>query len=157
MWRTASQYSNTNFVCFKLYNLQRFSHINHKTSRVIFPSQVFNDNNYRYIPTRPDCPRPEPRVILAISRFFDFRFTVDFHRTFQSKYLPNMNTFCDWLSETIMNSVYDSFFRNYISIDLFKKYRTFSVLIYSYINTSGNWKNEKLCENTTPAGRSVFT
>ena len=28
---------------------------------------------------------------------------------------------------------------------LFKKYKTFSVLIYSYINTSGNWKNEKLC------------
>ena len=26
------------------------------------------------------------------------------------------------------------------------------MLIYSYINTSGNWKNEKLCENT-----SVFT
>ena len=23
---------------------------------------------------------------------------------------------------------------------LFKKYKTFSVLIYSYINTSGNWK-----------------
>ena len=40
---------------------------------------------------------------------------------------------------------------------LFKKYKTFSVLIYSYINTSGNWKNEKLCVNTTPAGRNVFT
>ena len=40
---------------------------------------------------------------------------------------------------------------------LIKKYKTFSVLIYSYINTSGNWKNEKLCGNTTPAGRSVFT
>ena len=38
----------------------------------------------------------------------------------------------------------------------FKKYKTFSVLIYSYINTSGNWKNEKFCGNTTPAGRSVF-
>ena len=37
-----------------------------------------------------------------------------------------------------------------------KKYKTFSVLIYSYINTSGNWKNEKLRGNTTPAGRSVF-
>ena len=32
--------------------------------------------------------------------------------------------------------------RNY---SIFKKYKTFSVLIYSYINTSGNWKNEKLC------------
>ena len=31
------------------------------------------------------------------------------------------------------------------------------MLIYSYINTSGNWKNEKLCGNTTPAGRSVYT
>ena len=37
-----------------------------------------------------------------------------------------------------------------------KKYKTFSVLIYSYINTSGNWKNEKLCGNTTPPGR-VFS
>ena len=48
-----------------------------------------------------------------------------------------------------------------LSIDsayiILKKYKTFSVLIYSYINTSGNWKNEKLCGNTTPAGRSVFT
>ena len=35
-----------------------------------------------------------------------------------SKDLPNMNAFCDWLSETIVFSVYDSFFRNYISIDL---------------------------------------
>ena len=38
-----------------------------------------------------------------------------------------------------------------------KKYKTFSVLIYSYIGTSGNWKNEKLCGNTMPAGRSVLT
>ena len=29
-----------------------------------------------------------------------------------------MNTFCDWLSETIVISVYDSFFKNYISIVL---------------------------------------
>ena len=27
------------------------------------------------------------------------------------------------------------------------------MLIYSYINTSGNWENEKLCGNTTPEGR----
>ena len=40
---------------------------------------------------------------------------------------------------------------------IFKKYKTFSVFTYSNINTSGNWKNEKLCGNTTPAGRSVFT
>ena len=38
-----------------------------------------------------------------------------------------------------------------------EKYKTFFVLIYSYINMSGNWKNEKLCGNTTPAGWSVFT
>ena len=31
------------------------------------------------------------------------------------------------------------------------------MLIYSYINTSGNWENEKLCGNTTPEGLSVFT
>ena len=29
-----------------------------------------------------------------------------------------MNTFCDWLPETIVISVYDSLFRNYISIVL---------------------------------------
>ena len=39
----------------------------------------------------------------------------------------------------------------------FNKYKTFSVLIHSYINTSGNWENEKLCGNTTPEGRNVFT
>ena len=44
-----------------------------------------------------------------------------------------------------------------VVVVVFKKYKTFSVLIYSYINTSGNWKNEKLCGNTTPEGRSVFT
>jgi hypothetical protein len=40
---------------------------------------------------------------------------------------------------------------------MFNKYKTFSVLIYSYINTSGNCENEKLCGNTTPGGRIVFT
>ena len=39
-------------------------------------------------------------------------------REILSKDLPNTNTFCDWLSETIVISVYDSLFRNYISIDL---------------------------------------
>jgi hypothetical protein len=29
--------------------------------------------------------------------------------------------------------------------------------MYSYINTSGNWENDKLCGNTAPGGRSVFT
>ena len=40
---------------------------------------------------------------------------------------------------------------------IFKKYETFSVLIYSYIKTSANRKNKKLCGNTTPARRNVFT
>ena len=49
--------------------------------------------------------------------------------------------------------------RPYLSVHISydKKYKTFSVLIYSYINTSGNCKNEKLCGNTMPAGWSVFT
>jgi hypothetical protein len=38
---------------------------------------------------------------------------------------------------------------------ILNKYKIFSVLIHSYINTSGNWENEKLCGNTTPGG--VFT
>jgi hypothetical protein len=40
---------------------------------------------------------------------------------------------------------------------MFNKYKTFPVLIYIYINTSGNWENEKLCGNTRPERRSVFT
>ena len=55
------------------------------------------------------------------------------------------------VQESLCHMPYDSI--RYV----FKKYKTFSVLIYCYINTSGNWKNEKLCGNTTPAGRSVFT
>ena len=31
------------------------------------------------------------------------------------------------------------------------------MLIYSYINTRGNWKNSKLCENTPPFGCLVST
>ena len=38
--------------------------------------------------------------------------------------------------------------------DIYEQYKTFSVFIYSYINNSGDWKNEKLCGNTIPAGRS---
>ena len=41
-----------------------------------------------------------------------------FKSEFWSKDLPNMNTFCDLLSETIVISVHNSFFRNYISIVL---------------------------------------
>ena len=44
------------------------------------------------------------------------------------------------------------------AISSFSSFHEFPlVLVHSYINTSGNWKNEKLCGNTTPAGRSVFT
>ena len=57
----------------------------------------------------------------------------------------------------INTALSQSAFRIYKCYIIIKKYKTFSVLIYSYINTSGNWKNEKLCGNTTPAGRSVFT
>ena len=31
-------------------------------------------------------------------------------------HLRNINTFCDWLSETIVIRVYDWFFKNYISL-----------------------------------------
>ena len=44
-----------------------------------------------------------------------------------------------------------------ISMSIFNDYQTFSMLIYSYINTSRNWKNEKLCGNMSPTGRSVFS
>ena len=40
---------------------------------------------------------------------------------------------------------------------MFNKYKTFSVLIYSYINTNGNCENEKLYGNTTPGGRIVLS
>jgi hypothetical protein len=43
----------------------------------------------------------------------------------------------------------------YIHSDIYK-YKTFSMLIYSYINTSGNWENEKLCGNTPPSEFSQF-
>ena len=40
---------------------------------------------------------------------------------------------------------------------IFKKYKTFSVLIYSYINASGNWKSKKLCGNTQFRVFPIFT
>ena len=46
---------------------------------------------------------------------------------------------------------------NPTSVSYLRNIKHFPCFIYSYINTSGNWKNEKLCGNTTPAGRSVFT
>ena len=40
---------------------------------------------------------------------------------------------------------------------MFISYKHYKYKYYSvYINTSGNWENEKLCGNTTPEGRSVF-
>ena len=42
-----------------------------------------------------------------------------------------------------------SFWTQYLT-----EYKLFSVLIYSYIGTSGNWENEKFCGNMTPEGRA---
>jgi hypothetical protein len=52
--------------------------------------------------------------------------------------------------------------RKFLSLYFFVLYyktniKHFSVLIYSYINTRGNWENEKLCENTPPFGHCVST
>ena len=44
-------------------------------------------------------------------------------------------TTCNKLDVTVMIMI----------VVIIKKYKTFSALIYRYINTSGNWKNEKLC------------
>ena len=71
--------------------------------------------------------------------------------THSSQYCPLKLTPTDVIYIQIDISCY---IRCYV---IFKKYKTFSLLIYSYINTSGNWKNEKLCGNMTPAGWSVFT
>jgi hypothetical protein len=57
----------------------------------------------------------------------------------------------EWDANKISNPKHGS------TLYIFNKYKTFSVLIYSYINTSGNWENEKLCGNTRPEGRSIFT
>ena len=56
-----------------------------------------------------DCTGLDPPLILR---------NLQVSATYDSKDVPNMNTFCDWLFETIVISVYDSFFRNYISIVL---------------------------------------
>jgi hypothetical protein len=45
----------------------------------------------------------------------------------------------EWDANKISNPKHGS------TLYIFNKYKTFSVLIYSYINTSGNWENEKLC------------
>ena len=64
---------------------------------------------------------------------------------------------CSNLSTLKYSNMATKLYMSLLATTLIRKYKTFSVLIYSYINTSGNWKNEKLCGNTTPAGRSVFT
>jgi hypothetical protein len=76
-----------------------------------------------------------------------------------------MQTFCSShkvytciTNSQLVNRICSHCFFTVVDISLiFNKYKTFSVLIYSYINTSGNWENEKLCGNTAPEGRSVFT
>ena len=55
---------------------------------------------------------------MIISNQFTDMNSVSPTRFAKSKDLLNMNTFCDWLSETIVINVYNSFFRNYISIVL---------------------------------------
>ena len=51
-----------------------------------------------------------------------------------------------------------SFFIFICAIVYYKKnIKHFPLLIYSYINTRGNWENSKLCENTPPFGRRVST
>ena len=39
---------------------------------------------------------------------------------------------------------------------IFKKYRTFSMLIYSYTNMSGNWKTKNCVDTRRPQG-GVFS
>ena len=55
----------------------------------------------------------DPLYCLFAWRTFQLEFQI-LGVNHRSKDLPNMNTFCDWLSETIVISVYDSFLRNYI-------------------------------------------
>ena len=56
-----------------------------------------------------------------------------------------------------------SFYASFVFACLNLNFITVSITVYNIAfvnserNTSGNWKNEKLCGNTTPAGRSVFT
>ena len=71
--------------------------------------------------------------------------------------LKSYNEFMFKQSGSRSSKIQFSFNPNHRKGLILKKYKTFSVLIYSYINTSGNWKYEKLCGNTTPAVWSVFT
>ena len=56
----------------------------------------------------------------------------------------------------INTALSQSAFRIYKCYIIKNKYKTFSVLIYSYINTRGNWENSKLCENTVSTQFRVF-
>ena len=57
----------------------------------------------------------ETDILVSVQLLQNHLYYGGFHR---SKDLPNMNTLCDWLSETTVINVYDSFFRNYISMVL---------------------------------------
>ena len=76
------------------------------------------------------------------------RFVTQLTLLCQSKYFDTgeLKIICEVLLDS-----YDVFICICEILLIFKKYKTFSVLIYCYINTSGNWKNEKLC------GNCVFT
>ena len=54
------------------------------------------------------------KEIGCVSRTFKY----GTNSSIMSEDLAKMNTLCDWLFKTILISVYDSFFRNYISIAL---------------------------------------
>jgi hypothetical protein len=66
-----------------------------------------------------------------------------------------------WLAKSrvdITQCQHGKFISLYFFVLYYKKnIKHFSVLIYSYINTRGNWENSKLCENTPPFGRRVST
>jgi hypothetical protein len=52
----------------------------------------------------------------------------------------------------------DKKYNMYKNIYILNKYKTFSVLIYSYINTSGNWENDHcLSSSRARSGKSLGT
>ena len=57
---------------------------------------------------------------------------------------PSLLLTLSWNLFINLNSFSVSYICSLLEHLSFMKYKTFSVLIYSYINTSGNWKNEKL-------------
>ena len=63
-----------------------------------------------------------------------------------------MNTFCNWFSETIVISVYDLFFRNYISIVLlsFIVSSSQSQRLFIYVRANPNFYRQNKNINTPP-------